>query len=97
MLTCVGGVADWMILYLYLYSITFLWTLIAVLKVSTVFQCEWPHCGVAWVPKLTGDCGVTIASHQRPVSSDDDNNDEHDNKYDNSDFDNDSNGGDIGI
>ena len=27
------------------------------------------------MPKLTGDCGVTIATHQRPVSSDDDNND----------------------
>ena len=41
---------------------------------------------MAWVPKLTGDCAVTIACDQRPVYLDDDNNDAHDEKDDNDDF-----------
>ena len=60
-------------------------------KISTVWS------GVAWVPKLTGDCAVTIACDQRPVNLDDDNNDARDEEDDDGDCDDDSNGDDRGI
>ena len=57
-----------------------------------MLTCVWIGC-----PKLTGDCGVTIACHQPPASFQDDDYDDENDDDDDYDVDDADEGGDRGV